>query len=66
MLLMPLFVYIFQTGNYPNFIISFFQSNSDKFQFMKASDMVMIVIASSFYIKQYLSKYTFGLFWGYF
>ncbi len=66
MLSMPLFVYIFQTGNYPNFIISFFQNNSDKFQFMKASDMVMVVIASSFYIKQYSSKYTFGLFWGYF
>tara|TARA_B100001057_G_scaffold493584_1_gene588318 strand:- start:1744 stop:3084 length:1341 start_codon:yes stop_codon:yes gene_type:complete len=66
MLSMPLFVYIFQTGNYPNFIISFFQNNSDKFQFMKASDMVIIVIASSFYIKQYSSKYTFGLFWGYF
>ena len=53
MLLMPLFVYIFQTGNYPNFIISFFQSNSDKFQFMKASDMVIAIIISSLFSKFY-------------
>ena len=63
---MPLFVYIFHTGNYPNFIITFFLNNSDKFQFIKASDMVMSVIASSFFIKQYSSKKTFGLFWSYF
>ena len=66
MVLMPLFVYIFQTGNYPNFIITYFQNNSDKFQFMKSSDMVMTVIASSFFIKQYSSKKSFSLFWSYF
>ena len=64
--LMPLLVYIFQTGNYPNFIITFFQNNSDKFQFMKASDMVLIVIVSSFFMKQYSSNNALSVFWSYF
>ena len=64
--LMPLLVYIFQTGNYPNFIITFFQNNSDKFQFMKASDMVLIVIVSSFFMKQYSSNNALSIFWSYF
>tara|TARA_B100001250_G_scaffold99127_2_gene83295 strand:+ start:16389 stop:17723 length:1335 start_codon:yes stop_codon:yes gene_type:complete len=63
---MPLFIYIFQTGNYPDFIIGFFQNNSDKFQFMKASDMVLAVIVSSLYINQYSSKKVINLFWSYF
>jgi len=66
MISMPLFTYIFQTGNYPNVIILFFQNYSDKFQYMKASDMVMVVIASSMYINKYLSKNGFNLFWTYF
>ena len=66
MIFMPLFVYIFQTGNYPDFIIRFFQNNSDKFQFMKASDMVLVVIVSSLYINQYSSKTVINIFWSYF
>ena len=50
--LAPIFVYIFQTGNYPNFLINIFQNYSDKFQFMKAADMVIITIVSSLYLKQ--------------
>ena len=50
--LTPIFVYIFQTGNYPNFLISIFQNYSDKFQFMKAADMVIVTIVSSLYLKQ--------------
>ena len=66
MSLMPLLVYIFQTGNYPNFIITFFQNNSDKFQFMKASDMVLTVIVSSFFVRQYSSNNALSIFWSYF
>jgi len=50
--LAPIFVYIFQTGNYPNLLINIFQNYSDKFQFMKAADMVIITIVSSLYLKQ--------------
>lgn len=49
--LLPLVIYIFQTGNYPNFIISIFETYSDKFQYMKAADMVLIIIISSIFIK---------------
>ncbi len=53
MIFFPIIVYVFQTGNYPNIFISFFQQYSDKFQFMKASDMVIVVIISSIYISEY-------------
>ena len=66
MTFMPLFVYILQTGNYPDVIIAFFQNHSDKFQFMKASDMVLVVIVSSLYISLYSSKKENSLFWSYF
>ena len=49
----PIIIYIFQSGNYPDFIIKFFQTNSDKFQFMKASDMVIAIIISSLFSKFY-------------
>ena len=63
MILFPITVYVFQTGNYPNFIISFFQNNSDKFQFMKASDMVIVVIVSSIYLNQYKINQKFHIYW---
>ena len=63
MILFPITVYVFQTGNYPNFIISFFQNNSDKFQFMKASDMVIVVIVSSIYLNQYRINTKFHIYW---
>ncbi len=50
--ILPITVYIFQTGNYPNIFIDFLTKYSDKFQFMKAADMVLVVIVSSIYIKQ--------------
>lgn len=47
----PIFVYIIQTGNYPNFVIDIFIKYSDKFEFMKSADMVAIVIISSLFVK---------------
>lgn len=37
----PIVNYIFATGSYPNFLIDFYSKYSDKFQFIKASDLLM-------------------------
>ena len=39
------------SGNYPNFIMQFFIDYSDKFQFLKASDILIALISSYFFIK---------------
>ncbi|OUW74369.1 MAG: hypothetical protein CBD76_00420 [Pelagibacteraceae bacterium TMED216] len=45
--------------NYPNFIMDFFIKYSDKFQFIKAADMLLIVIVFNFLVKKYkFSKQT--------
>jgi len=49
---LPIIIYIFQSGNYPNLLISFFQKYSDKFQYMKAADMVLVVIICTIFLKQ--------------
>ena len=61
-LLLPFTVYIFQTGNYPNFIIDFFIEYSDKFQFMKAADMVLIIIISTLFFFLYTENKVFALY----
>ena len=48
LLVLPLFVYVISTGNYPNFIIDFFRENSDKFQFIKASDAFLVYLSINF------------------
>jgi hypothetical protein len=48
----PLIIYIFNTGNYPDFIINFFLKYSDKFQFIKASDIFLAVITIYFYLEK--------------
>ena len=48
--LITLLSFIFSTGNYPNFIIDFFIDYSDKFQFTKASDSFMLIVAASLFI----------------
>ena len=45
------FLYIFNSGNYPNFIIDFFKENSDKFQFTKASDILICIVSIYFYLE---------------
>jgi len=42
--LVPLVVYFFSTGRYPDFIIKFFNTWSDKFQFIKGSDLMLTYI----------------------
>ena len=60
---LPFVVYIFQTGNYPDVIMKIFLNYSDKFQFMKSSDMVIILIVSCFYLKKYFFSDKFYIFW---
>jgi hypothetical protein len=60
---LPFVVYIFQTGNYPDLFIKIFLNYSDKFQFMKSSDMVIVLIVSCFYLKKYYFSDKFYIFW---
>ncbi len=54
-LVIPFLTYLFSSGNYPNFVIDFFKENSDKFQFLKASD-VFIGYASINFLNKYFIK----------
>lgn len=47
----PLAIYLMASGNYPNFIMQFFIDYSDKFQFLKASDILIALISSYYFIK---------------
>ncbi len=65
-LFIPVAHYIMSTGFYPNFVIDFFKSNSDKFEFTKASDiMLSYVIANMINIKFTKNK-NFVIFYMYF
>ncbi len=58
--LTPLVIYVFNSGNYPNFIMNFFQSYGDKFQFIKGSDVLMGFIFCTFILKdQFKNEYHF-------
>ena len=54
-LVVPFLTYLFSSGNYPNFFIDFFILNSDKFQFLKASD-IFIGYASINFLNKYFIK----------
>tara|TARA_B100000579_G_scaffold388140_1_gene361056 strand:+ start:1315 stop:2673 length:1359 start_codon:yes stop_codon:yes gene_type:complete len=57
-LFVPIAHYILSTGYYPNFIIDIFKKYSDKFQFTKASDiMLSLLIANILNYKLTVSKY---------
>jgi hypothetical protein len=51
----PLVTYIISTGNYPNFIMQFFIDYSDKFQFLKPSDIFLGYIVTNF-VNRYIFK----------
>ena len=51
----PLFLpglYILSTIKYPEFLVNFFQNYSDKFDFVKASDLLVVFIASNFLLRK--------------
>lgn len=51
-LFIPIAHYFLSTGYYPNFLIEFFNKYSDKFEFTKASDVVMsLIVANLFNLK---------------
>ena len=57
-LFVPIAHYILSTGYYPNFIIDIFIKYSDKFQFTKASDiMLSLLVANVLNYKLTISKY---------
>lgn len=47
----PFLMYLFSTGNYPDFIINFFKEYSDKFNYLKASDIMLGTIATNIFVK---------------
>jgi hypothetical protein len=48
-------MYIISTGNYPNSVIAFFNEISDKFQFLKGSELSLVLIISNLLAKNKLS-----------
>ncbi len=56
LIFVPLFTYLFSSGNYPNIIIDFFKENSDKFQFLKASDVFIGYISVNFLLKYFIKS----------
>ncbi len=54
-LLFPI-IYLFGSSVYPNFLSTFFIRFSDKFEFIKASDILMAVIVIVFYFNVFESK----------
>ena len=56
LLLIPFLIYLFSTGNYPDVVINFFKENSDKFQFLKASDLMISVISVNIFTKRLIKN----------
>jgi len=56
LILIPIFTYIISTGNYPNVVIDFFNAYSDKFQFIKASDLAIGLYISTLIINKHISS----------
>lgn len=45
-------VYQFSTIHYPNIFIKFFETHSDKFDFQKGSDLLIVYVVSTLFIKR--------------
>ena len=56
LIFLPILLYLFSTGNYPNFVIELFQTYSDKFQYPKASDLLIVVISTNLILKNKKKK----------
>ena len=54
-ILIPI-TYIFGSSRYPKFIGDFFLNYSDKYEFIKASDILMVVVVIVFYFNNFLNK----------
>jgi len=52
----PIAHYFFSTGYFPNFIITFFYEFSDKFEFTKASDIMMSLLIGNILCFKYLKN----------
>ena len=43
-------LYILSTIHFPEFLIQFFRNHSDKFDFVKASDLLVVYVASNYFM----------------
>ncbi|MDA9732300.1 hypothetical protein N9U41_00490 [Acidimicrobiaceae bacterium] len=57
----PFIMYLFSTGNYPDFIINFFKEYSDKFNFLKASDIMLATIGTNIFARNLVVKKDFQI-----
>ncbi len=55
-LFIPFLNYLFSSGNYPNIFIDFFKIYSDKFQFLKASDIFLGYVVVNFLMKYFIKS----------
>ena len=53
---LPFLHYFFSTGYFPNFIIEFFNNYSDKFEFTKASDIMLSLLVSNILSFKYIKN----------
>jgi hypothetical protein len=56
LIMLPFLHYLFSTGNYPNIVIEYFQNFSDKFQYPKASDILIVLISVNLILKNIITK----------
>lgn len=54
LILIPIFTYLISSGNYPNVVIDFFNAYSDKFEFIKASDLAIGLYISTLIINKHI------------
>lgn len=59
----PVVIYVFNSGNYPDFIINIFKENGDKFQFIKGSDVLMAFLFCSYLLKRNIENKLLFLFY---
>lgn len=52
----PFVHYLFSSGYYPNFIIDFFNNHSDKFNFTKASDIMIVLVMANLLFFNFFKK----------
>ena len=53
----PLFlIFVFSFYKYPQFLIDFFTNYSDKFDFPKGSDLLLLLVLSNYLIKNYINN----------
>ncbi len=58
---LPIFLYILSTIHFPNVLIVFFNNFSDKFDFVKGSDLLLVFVLTMLFVRERFEKSLIGL-----